>query len=115
MGSTTHEVFDVPVTAFHPFVQKNIPDTIASDPSGQTLRLYVPKSKNGYIGDIALMNGVYAAPGAPFHRDGEQIYIAPASAQKYHSFADGATKGRLRLCLGSQRTSTNPRPGIAFT
>lgn len=79
MYGPTHDVYDVPATAFHELPRSLIPDAVASSPDGSVLRLYVPRGDRGRISDIALVNGVYACPGRPFvPRDGSAIFVAPS-------------------------------------
>jgi hypothetical protein len=87
MGSTSHDVYDLPVSALHPHVQDLIPDTIAGSPDGRILRLYVPRSNRGVITDIGIVNGAYACPGAPLVPRFGEIYTAPADAAKYRAVA----------------------------
>lgn len=83
----SHDVFDVPIQAFHPFVRDNVPDTIASDPGLTTLRLYVPTGNRGQITDIGVMNGAYRSLGHPLVPRQGPIYTAPADAEKYRAVA----------------------------
>lgn len=113
IGSSTHDVYDVPRSALHPFVQDRIPDTIASDPKGETLRLYVEKSRRGHISDIGLVNGVYKAPAHPFVPRNGPIYTAPADAEKYRSVAPSRPKGSL-VNPWTDSDGWEPRPGDRF-
>ncbi len=112
-ASFSHDVYDVPLRAFHPFVQQRVPDKIASSPDGQVLRLYVPTSNRGQITDIGLVNGVYAAPGAPFvPRSGGKIYTAPADDIKYRRVAPARVQGQPEPWPGTQ--DWRPGPGDRF-
>lgn len=95
IGCTSHDVYDVPVTALHEFVQQRIPNTIASDPCGRVLRLYVPKSKRGQISDIGIINGVYKAPGRPYVPRNGPIYSAPADPPNVRAVAPARPEGLL--------------------
>lgn len=114
MGSSTHEVFDVPASALHPFVRDRLPDTIASSPDGSIIRLYVPVSNRGQITDIGILNAVYKAPAHPFvSRSGHQrMYCAPADLDKYKALCEPARqKGELKS-WGEQ--GWQPGPGDRF-
>ncbi len=87
MGSITHDVYDLPASALHPFARDNVPASIASNQESTIFRLYVPVGNHGQITDLGIMNGAYKAPGAPFHKPGVPLYTAPADDAKYHRFA----------------------------
>lgn len=95
IGCDTHEVFDVPLSVFPVAAQRLIPDTIASNPEGTVLRLYVPRGQQGQITEAGLINGAYAAPRHPFVPRGwpgrGAVYTAPADAAKYRSRAPART------------------------
>ncbi|MBK6688418.1 MAG: hypothetical protein IPG45_28350 [Deltaproteobacteria bacterium] len=113
IGYSTHDVYDLPTSALHPFAQDRVPDTIASNRSGTILRLYVPKSNHGQITDIGLINGVYAAPGAPYvPRAGGAIYCAPADQAKY--LARGETRPPKTEHKSWGDPNWRPGPGDRF-
>ncbi len=114
MGCATHHVFDIPVAKLKPVVQKSIPDSIASNRDGSIIRIYVPISKNGQVGEIGLMNGVYKAPAHPFvPRDGGPIYCAPNDAAKYLARGETRQKGSL-INPWSDNDTWQPGPGDRF-
>lgn len=115
MGSASHDVYDVPVSAFHEFVQDNIPNTIASDVDFTVLRLYVPISYGGRISDIGVMNGVYKAPSYPHVPRNGVIYTAPADEEKYRARAP-AREVRPHLGVGyrEEADAWHPHDGDRF-
>jgi hypothetical protein len=115
IGSASHDVFDLPITALHPHVQDLIPDSIASSPDGQVLRLYVAKSQRGQITDIGIVNGAYACPGAPFVPRSGHIYTSPADAEKYRNVAPARVpRNHSGVGYRDQMDRWQPGPGDRF-
>lgn len=113
MGAATHDVFDLPVEALHPFVRDRIPDTIASNKDGTILRLYVPRGQNGQITDIGIMNGAYKAPGHPYvPRSGRAIFCAPADDEKYRAVGETRLPKTVHRSWGDP--NWRPGPGDRF-
>ncbi len=115
MGSSSHEVFDVPASALHPFVRDHIPDSVASNRDGSIIRLYVPVGNRGQITDIGIINAVYKAPSHPWvSRSGTQrMYCAPDDLEKYKALCDPPRpKKDLRQSWGDQ--GWRPGPGDRF-
>jgi hypothetical protein len=113
-ASFSHDVCDVPLSLFRGWVGDRIPDTIASSPDGQILRLYVPVSNRGQINDIGLLNGVYKAPGRyPYvPRSGGKIYTAPADEPRIRSQFPSRQPARPAPLPGTQ--DWIPGPGDRF-
>ena len=82
----SHDVFDLPASSLRPFIRDQLSDNVASNQDGSIIRLYVPRSYNGQINEIGMLNDQFNAPGAPFvPRSGGKIYVAPNSDNKYKS------------------------------
>lgn len=112
MGCSTHDVFDLPVSALTPFARDHVSDKYASDAAFTVLRLYVPKGERGQIGDIGLINELYIAPAQPWYSTSghHPMYVAPADLPKYKNHSMAA-ESRPPKNGHQQWSDPNWRPG----